>query len=144
MYSKKAGVDPEWTDFSGLTALQAGGNRDVLIIVSENVSGPDVVRRRAAIELTEEWRGKLESQGIAWEHQYDDLSLVKARYSLDKTYTTTNMPERGGLTKERVLKQVNTLMKNCNDGGGNSVTPLKQPLDYLISPCSCLPLHWCW
>ena len=71
----------EWSVRSGKITYGAGGPRDVLIIVSEgDVSPhPDVVRRRAAIELTEEVRGKLENQGIPRDLQLDDLALVKAR-----------------------------------------------------------------
>ena len=80
----------------------------MLIIVSEDVSGPDVVQRRAAIELTEEWRGKLESQGIAREYHSDDLTIVKARCNLAKRciITGVEMSSPGGkrLTRERVLK----------------------------------------
>ncbi len=112
----------EWSDRSGKVTYGAGGDGDVLIIVTEDVSGPDVVQRREAIELTEKWRGKLESQGIAWEHQTDDLSIVKARYNLDKKETITGlvMSRPGGerLTRERVLKHINTLMQNYSDKAG--------------------------
>ena len=112
----------EWTNLSGKTNYGAGGDRAVLIIVSEDVSGPDVVQRRAAIELTEEWRGKLESQGIAREHQSDDLTMVKARYHLNKRHTITGveMSSPGGerLTREKVLRQITTVMENCNKTGG--------------------------
>ena len=118
-----AAGDVEWSDRSGKVAYGAGGNRDVLIIVSEDVSGPDVVQRRAAIELTEEQREELESQGIAREDQSDDLSMVQARYSLDKRYTITGveMTSPGGerLTRERVLKQINILCNSNQRPGGN-------------------------
>ena len=94
----------------------------MLIIVSEDVSGPDVVQRRPAIEVTEEWRGKLESQGIAREDQSDDLTLVKARYSLDKgcTITGVEMSGPGGkrLTRDRVLKQIMVLANTSTTKGG--------------------------
>ena len=87
---------------------------------------PDVVRRRAAIELTEEVRGKLENQGIPRNQQQDDLALVKARYELDKECAihSVEMSQPGGerLTRERVLKQIAVLMNNYDDrrGGGMS------------------------
>ena len=57
----------------------------MLIIVSEDpMNHPDVVERRPATELTEETRRKLENQGIPREEQNDDLTIVKARYGLDK------------------------------------------------------------
>ena len=113
----------EWSDHSGRVVYSAGGDSDVLIIVSEDVSGPDVVQRRPAIEVTEEWRGKLESQGIAREDQSDDLTIVKARCSLDKRRTITgveiNSPgER--LIRDRVLTRIETIMRNTGKEGGNS------------------------
>ena len=98
----------------------------MLIIVSEgDVSPhPDVVRRRAAIELTEEVRGKLENQGIPRNQQQDDLAIVKARYGLDKEHIIydVELSQPGGerLTRERVLKQIAVLMNNYDDrrGGG--------------------------
>ena len=43
---------PEWTNLSGKVGYGAIGTRDVLLIVSEDdLSHPDVVPRRSAIEL---------------------------------------------------------------------------------------------
>ena len=110
-------VGPEWTDLSEKVNYGADSASDVLIIVSEDISGPDVVQRRAAIELTEERRGKLENQGIAREDQHDDLSIVKARYSLDENRQVAAMEMSGPggerLTREVVFKKVNTFMNNC-------------------------------
>ena len=123
VYHKMAAeVGPKWTNLSGKVVYGALSASDVLIIVSEDVSGPDVVQRRAAIELTEEQRGKLENQGIAREDQHDDLSIVKARYSLDKNLQVAGveMSGPGGerLTREVVLKKINTLMNNCEPKKG--------------------------
>ena len=121
----------EWSDISGKISYGATGPRDVLIIVSEgDVSPhPDVVRRRAAIELTEEVRGKLENQGIPRHQQQDDLAIVKARYGLDTSRSTLHsveMSQPGGerLTRERVLKQIAVLMNNYDNrrGGGMFIT----------------------
>ena len=119
-----------WSDNSGKSTYGASAHGDVLVIVSECEShpNPDVVQRRAASELTEEWRGKLENQGIARENQQDDLSLVKARYDLDKQYTIVGveMSSPGGerLTRDRVLEKIRTIMKN-SDGtkGGKPSLP---------------------
>ena len=65
-------------------AYSAGGKRDVLLIVPNNdLSHPDVVPRRPAIELTQQLREKLENQGIARDQQTDDLTIAKARCGLD-------------------------------------------------------------
>ena len=54
-----------WSNHLGKTGYVASGNRDVLIIVSEEpLDHPDVVERRPAIQLTEEVREKLKHQGI--------------------------------------------------------------------------------
>ena len=109
-----------WSDDSGKASYGAAGHRDVLIVVSEeDVSHPDVVRRRSAIELTEEVRGKLENQGISKEHQQDDLSIVRARYALDNERTVQEIGQR--LTRECVYKKIVALMNNCTStGGGNA------------------------
>ena len=94
----------------------AGRDRDVLIIQSEDVSGPDVVQRRPAIELTEGWNRLLENQGITRMDQSDDLSIVKARYGLDKRFCIAGMEisssGREKLTRKRALNRIKTLMKN--------------------------------
>ena len=114
---------PEWTDKSGKIRYGATGECDVLIIVSEDgLPEPDVVRRRPAIELTEEVRGKLENQGIPREDQCDDLSIVKARYGLDKDFTVKGVeigqPGGVGLTRKSVLKQIKLIMNNYDGNGG--------------------------
>jgi hypothetical protein len=120
----------EWSDYSGKVTYGAAGPRDVLLIVSEGgdesplPSHPDVVRRRPAIELTEEVRGKLENQGIPRQHQHDELAIIRARYELDKNrvFHGVEMTQPGGerLTRERVLKQIAILMNNHDNsrGGG--------------------------
>ena len=76
-------VEVPWSDNLGKTFYGASGNRDVLIILSEEpLDHPDVVESRPAIQLTEEVRGKLEHQGIPREEQCDDLTIVKARYDV--------------------------------------------------------------
>ena len=112
-----------WSDSSGKYVYAATGSYQVLFIVSEgDVSPhPDVVRRRAAIELTEEVRGKLENQGISRDQQQDDLAIVKARYGLDQTpIMGVEMSQEGepALTRDRVLARIATLMANYKDSGG--------------------------
>ena len=114
---------PEWTNKSGKVYYGATGEFDVLIIVSEDgLLEPDVVRRRPAIELTEEVRGKLENQGIPRKDQCDDLSIVKARYGLDKEYTVKGVeksqPGGVGLTRKSAFKQIKLIMNNFDGNGG--------------------------
>ena len=108
---------PAWSKRS----YGAVGKRYVLIILSEDDhKHPDAVERRQPIELTEELKDKLENQGVPRE-DYDDLSLIKTRYSLDKRKTMygVEMSEPGGetITKSRVLKRISTLMSTCTDSG---------------------------
>ena len=120
-----ATVGPQWSDLSGKVVYSARGKRDVLLIVSEDdLSHPDVVPRRPAIELTQQLREKLENQGIARDQQGDDVTIMKARYSRDKRYTIhgVEMSQPGGerVTRESVVKHISTLMNNHDDtaGGG--------------------------
>ena len=120
-------VEVPWSDNLGKTLYGASGNRDVLIIVSEEpLNHPDVVERRPAIQLTEEVRGKLEHQGISREEQCDDLTIVKARNGLDKRHTIygVEMSGPGGerLTRESVYKQITSLMNNTDKEGGMLVS----------------------
>ncbi len=129
-----------WTDNSGKTTYGASSHCDALIIVSECESqpGPDAVQRRGASELTEEWRGKLENQGIAREDQHDDLSIVKARYILSHSkYTVAGveMSSPGGerLTRDRVLKKIRTVMNNCdNTRGGKTHNSTETPTSIFL------------
>lgn len=103
-----------------------GYGRDVLIIVSEDVTGASVVQRRSAIDLDEDMSVKLESQGIELDDQFDDLSMVKARHQLDRDCTVTGVEMSGlaggeRLTRGRVLKQIITLMNNYNDKTGGKI-----------------------
>ena len=118
---------PEWTNLSGKVTYSARGKRDVLLIVPNNdLSDPDVVPRRPAIELTQQLREKLENQGIARDQQTDDLTIMKARYGLDKNRrlqeVQTSQPGGKSVTRESVLKQITSLMNNHEDraGGGKN------------------------
>ena len=119
-------VSPVWSDLAGKVTYGTVGNRDVLIIVSEDgLPESDVVRRRPAIELTEEEREKLENQGIPREDQCDDLSIVKARHGLDKCRTLIGVeigqPGGEGPTRESVFKHIATLMNNHDSNGGGII-----------------------
>ena len=122
-----AAVDggPEWDSLSGKVRYGAAGKRDVLLIVPDNdLSHPDVVPRRPAIELTKQLREKLENQGLARDQQQDDLAIMKARYGLDKDRQVQEVltSEPGGerVTRERVLKHITSYINNHEDraGGG--------------------------
>ena len=114
-------------DQSGTLPYRGEASSELLLIISKDeLSHPDVVQRRLAIQLTEEAREKLENQGIPREQQGDDLTIMKARYSLDKRHTVygVEMSQPGGekLTKESVLKHIATFMNN-NDSEGGKTSP---------------------
>ena len=118
-----------WSYNSGKVSYEAGPSKEVMIIVSDgDVSPhPDVVRRRPAIELTEDVMETLENQGIQTktdELEMNDLPIVKARYTLDRKRTLKSVeisqPGVGGLTRERVLKQIVALMNNNDNKRGGS------------------------
>ena len=116
---------PEWSTLSGKVAYEAVGKRDVLLIVSEDdLSHPDVVPRRPAIELTQQLRERLENQGIARDQQTDDITIMRARHDLTNASRSIEVeisqPGRERVTRESVLKHITTLMKNHDDraGGG--------------------------
>ena len=114
-----------WSSIAGKAEYGATGVRDVLLIVSEDdLSHPDVVPRRPAIELTQQLREKTENQGIARDQQADDLTIMKARYSLQKGRTVVGVEKSGPsgvlggkkVTRESVLKHITTLMDNSAGG----------------------------
>ena len=112
-----------WESYNG--RISAGGDRDVLIVASVgevNVDSQDVVPR-CSIELTAEHRRKLTNQGIP-EECTDDLSIIKARIALDKTYhlvgQEVSKPERE-LDRSYVLGRVEDLMKSDKPGGETRV-----------------------
>ena len=128
----EGGVGPEWSDLGGKATYGAQGKRDVLLIVSEDdLSHPDVVPRRPAIELTKQLRENLENQGIARDQQTDDITIMKTRYGLtnDCRNIEVEMSQPGGerVTRESVLKHITTLFKNHDDtaGGGKFKQRLK-------------------
>jgi len=120
---------PVWEVFKG--RYSAGGDRNVLIVTSigeVNIDSPDVVPR-SAVELTEDNRRKLTNQGVP-EECCDDLSIIKARINLDKTYhlVGTEVSEPGNeLSRSYILGRIADLMKQNNKPGGEF---------YEISVCS--------
>jgi len=111
---------PVWEVFKG--RYSAGGDRNVLIVASigeVNIDSPDVVPR-SAVELTEDNRRKLTNQGVP-EECCDDLSIIKARINLDKTYhlVGTEVSEPGNeLSRSYILGRVEDLMKKSSNPAG--------------------------
>ena len=107
--------NPTWDTHSGKYSYGASGQAEVLLIVP-NLSdpSPEVVQRRPQEELSEDEQRKLENQGVARDYHYDDLSIMKARFSLDKEKCVNEVLTGDSLTCELVKKQITRLMNNTN------------------------------
>lgn len=121
-YGDMARPEPVWETYNG--RVSASGDRDVLIVASVgevNVDFQDVVPR-CSIELTAEHRTKLTNQGIP-EECTDDLSIIKARISLDKTYRLVgeevSKPGRE-LDRGYILGRLEDLVKKSDKPGGET------------------------
>ena len=112
---------PVWEVFYGICS--AAGDRDVLIIFSDGNSesqSPDVVPR-CEIEINEEDRRKLTNQGIPPECQSDDLSIIRARISLDSSQDLVKQlrAEPGKeLGRGYILEQIQDFLKSSKKTGG--------------------------
>ena len=118
----QADTSPEWTTFSGKYAYSAYGTIDILFIVSDSPSSnPDVVPRRSRGELTDDERRKLEHQGVPRDSHHDDLSIMKARYNLDKYCAVVGVQSGDSgreLTCGDIKKQIASLMNNTDKAAG--------------------------
>ena len=105
----------------GTVYLSAGGARDVLIIGSDGPLPHRDAVSRCNMELTEDDRRRLINQGIARAESCDDLSIIRARYSLDKDcdLVGVEVSEPGKeLSRDYILKQIASLMNNTTKPGG--------------------------
>lgn len=98
------------------------GKTDVLLIVSEPDSrNPLVVPRRPNTELSPPEVVKLENQGVAKEHHTDDLSIMKARYELDKDCCMVGV-EQGQTDRELssvdVRKKISSVFSTTKNQSG--------------------------
>ena len=83
----------------------------------------DVVPRRPGGELTDDDRRRLEHQGVPRDSHHDDLSIMKARFSLDKEKTIAEVLRDDGspLTCEQVTKKITQLLNNTDTSGGETI-----------------------
>ena len=111
---------PIWEAFHGVCS--AGGARDVLLIHSAGNTrslSSDVVSQ-CEIKITEEDRRRLTNQGIPPECS-DDLSIVRARISLDPTLELVRVlvnEEGRELRRGYVLEQIKDFLANVKKPGG--------------------------
>jgi len=105
----------------GTVCLRAGGGRDVLIIGSDVPLPHRDAVSRCNVELTEDDRRRLTNQGIP-ESCCDDLSILCARYSLDRAnrdLVGVEVREPGKeLSRDYVLNQIASVTNNTTKPGG--------------------------
>ena len=96
------------------------GRRDVLLLVSKvsPIDNPDIVPRRSRCPLTEEERRKLEEQGIHEGYCHSDLSIITARYGLDKDMTVMKVLSAEKTTCEEMKGRITDLMNTTDKEGG--------------------------
>ena len=93
------------------------GKTDVLLIVPESTeSNPQAVPRRPKSELSNADRVKLENQGVSKEHHTDDLTIMKARYALDKDCCILEVEH--SRTAAQVKRRINTLFSTTKNQSG--------------------------
>ena len=120
-----SGYEPEssvtWDTGSGKYCYAAHGKTEVLFIVPSfsGQSPAEVVPRRPQKELSEDEQRKLEHQGVPRECHHDDLSIMKARYGLDKERSISEVMTGGSLTCERVTEKITRLMNRTRAALGN-------------------------
>ena len=119
-YCIPTGPQVPWNDEPGINH-GAGGRRDILYLVSNvpTTENPDIVPRRSRGPLTEEERRKLEEQGIHEEYCHSDLSIMTARYGLDKRRAVVGVVSAEKTTCEGFKSRVTDLMNTTDKEGGN-------------------------
>ena len=119
-----SGYEPEssvtWDTGSGKYSYAAHGKTDVLLIVpSFSGHSSEVVPRRPREELSEDEHKKLEHQGVPREYHHEDLSIMKARYGLDKERSISEVMTGGSLTCEQVTEKITRILNRTRAALGN-------------------------
>ena len=84
---------------------------EVLIISQdEDLKVGDAVSRRTC-ELIDDDKKQLEKLNISTSGQYDDASIMAARYALDKQCTAVDIERSKPLSKNKVLQLIRDTMK---------------------------------
>ena len=107
--------DVSWeVPYQGKTIYSAFCEGEVLLISQdESLQVTDAVSRRSC-ELTEDDKKQLERLDISLDSQYDDVSIMAARYALDKRFTNVRIERSkpgSQLNRSRVLKIIRDAMK---------------------------------
>ena len=115
-----AGSKESWEyNLLGNKKYGACGSRDVLILVSRESEGPDIVPRKNG-ELTQEDKDRLTSEGIPPECWEDDVKLMEARYLKDSDFPSVTIENIPHMKKEHALDKISTLLNNTTQLGGKT------------------------
>ncbi len=118
------GSSPTWHTHNGKYTYSASGRTEVLLITSNpTTQDDDVVPRIPGGEIKDDDRRRLEHQGVPRDSHHDDLSIMKARFSLDKEKTIAEVLRDDGspLTCEQVTKKITQLLNNTDTSGGEAI-----------------------
>ncbi len=110
-----------WDTRNGKYKYGASGITEVLLITSNpTIQDDDVVPRKPGGELTDDDRRRLEHQGVPRDSHHDDLSIMKARFILDKEKSMAKELNDDGssLTCVQVTKKISQLLNNTDTNGG--------------------------
>ena len=97
----------------------AAGTRDVLILVSSESGGEDIVARKKG-ELTQQDKDRLSSERISNDCWEDDVKIMKERYSKDSNMKIIKIEDTPHCMKRNyILSQIAALFNNTTAQGGN-------------------------
>ena len=126
--SKDSLVGVSWQGcYQGRTEYGATCETEALLISQDDsLQVGDAVPRRSC-ELTEDDKQKLERLNISPDSQYDDASIMAARYALDKRFTNIRVERSkhgSQLSKSRVLQMIRNAMKTSTKPRGKQTKPV--------------------
>ena len=101
----------------GVRCYESYGARDVLILVSSESEGGDVVARKNG-KLTQQDKQRLASEGIPEDCWEDDAVIMKIRYLKDKKYKSVNVEQCDQTRMQCVLEKITSFLNNTTMPGG--------------------------
>ena len=125
-----AGTDPlqdvSWeVAYQGKACYTAYCETEILIIYQEDsLQVEDAVPRRSC-ELTEDDKNKLERLNISPSSEFDDASIMAARYALDKRITSVRVERSkpgSPLHRQKVMQMIEATMKTSSKPAGKHGT----------------------
>ena len=96
--------------------------------------------------MTEEDKQRLQMQGVSPDCIKDELTIVKARYNLDKECTVVGVKSEQLQSRAKVIKSIAHLLNSSQSDGGK-MHNYYYPANYIpgtVRVHSCSLLHWSW